>query len=452
MKTARPCRFLALAFVSTSLTATPAEGQRSELSPVGNYHAHLVSEAAGRLLVAPPLPSIEVPQDLARVLREYEQFRKAGDAAALAGLYADDGLYPASRGWVRGREAIRAVFGSTGPGDFRLRAHAFAVQDSVASITGSVVGGGEPSAPLTANFMLALRRGEDGRWLIAALLRQDHPRLTPTSGAPFRAEQLIAQLDSARIQRALVLSAAYWFGSTHMPGFDRARSLTDEHARVQAENDWVAREVGRYPNRLIAFCSFNPLKAYALDEIDRCASHPGFKGIKLHLANSSVDLRNLGHVDQLRRVFRAANNHRLPVVVHMRSRLQPYGRQDAETFVRELLSAAPDIPIQIAHLVGWGSYDDAADEAAAVFAEAIARSDQRLAHVYFDLTSVVLASQPSELRKRIADRVRQLGVERMLYGSDLSDPRAGWADILTFLPLTESELTTIARNVAPYLR
>jgi predicted TIM-barrel fold metal-dependent hydrolase len=57
----------------------------------------------------------------------------------------------------------------------------------------------------------------------------------------------------------------------------------------------------------------------------------------------------------------------------------------------------------------------------------------------------------------VAARIRQLGVERILYGSDMPDkdhltPRKGWAAFYEMLPLTQAEFTTIANNVPPYGR
>lgn len=56
----------------------------------------------------------------------------------------------------------------------------------------------------------------------------------------------------------------------------------------------------------------------------------------------------------------------------------------------------------------------------------------------------------------VAKRIRQVGVERILYGSDAAvgdnlRPREAWAAFRR-LALTEDEFDTIARNVAPYLR
>lgn len=78
------------------------------------------------------------------------------------------------------------------------------------------------------------------------------------------------------------------------------------------------------------------------------------KGIKLQFANSGVDLRNLEHLAKVQKYFRAANDHKLAIVVHIRSLRGDYGRRDAEILVKDVLPVAPDVPIQIAHLAGSG--------------------------------------------------------------------------------------------------
>src|SRR5215831_15731332 len=126
------------------------------------------------------------------------------------------------------------------------------------------------------------------------------------------ARDLIALLDSAGIRRALVLSVAYTWGKA-----SRA-PVENEYEHVKAENDWTAQQVAQYPNRLRAFCSFNPLKPYALEELTRCAKDPQLNhGLKQHFGNSDVDLDNPADVAQVRNVFAAANGHHMAIVVHM---------------------------------------------------------------------------------------------------------------------------------------
>lgn len=272
---------------------------------------------------------------------------------------------------------------------------------------------------------------------------------------PITAQDVVTLLDSAGIRRALVLSVAYIYGSP-------SRTVEDEYAKVRAENDWTAAQVAQFPERLRAFCGFNPLEVYALEELDRCAKDPRLQGgIKLHFGNSDVQLQNPAHVEQLRRVFRAANRHRMAIVVHLRasiSKKRPYGPVQARAFLEQLLPAAPDVPVQVAHLAGSGpGYDDPpADGAMALLAEAVEKKDPRTRRLRFDVAGVVDHNITPAQAALVVKRMRQVGVDRILYGSDAAAgdnlrPRAAWAAFRR-LPLTQREFETIASNVAPYLR
>ena len=286
---------------------------------------------------------------------------------------------------------------------------------------------------------------------IAALISPPWPlaRVKPISG-----DDLIALLDAAGIERAAVLSVAYIWGSPE-------RKIDNEYARVKAENDWTSQQVARHADRLRGFCSFNPLKDYALAELARCAKDPHLRhGLKLHFGNSVVDYHNARHIGQLRKVFAAASQLRMPIVVHMRASISEkmaYGRDEARIFLNQLVPAAPDVPIQIAHLAGAGGYaDPLIDQALSVFVEAIASGDPRTKQLYFDVTTVARANTTEKQAKLIANRVRELGPSRVLYGSDGNargnlPPREGWAAFCK-LPLTDDELRTIASNLAPYMR
>lgn len=448
---AAPVTFLVLLALELGSTESPAQSRR--LVPVGDYHTHLLSESAAKLLLVPTLAEVGLPVEIDQVIRQWERATKGGDPSSFTALFTADGLLGQESGWVRGSEAIRAAAADFNLADLRVRAHGYSVADTIATVVGSLEDLTSNPVRDVANVAFTLRRGDTGRWLIGAFLRQD--RSTPWGGSPLPADRLIKQLDSAGIRRAIVLSEAYWFGSALMPGVDRSLSIADEHGKVRAENDWVAEQVAKYPSRLVAFCSVNPLKGYAIEEIERCGTNPGFRGLKLHLANSEVDLRSADDVAQLARVFRVANRHRLPIVVHMRPRRQPYGREDVEVMLREVLSQAPDIPIQIAHFAGWGGYDDATDQAAGAFADAVARGDPATRNLYFELATIVFPQTAIERRQQIAHRIRQLGLKRVVFGSDLSDPRGSarwyWEQVVGLIPLTKDEFGTIASNVTPYL-
>jgi len=224
---------------------------------------------------------------------------------------------------------------------------------------------------------------------------------------------LIAQLDAAGIQRAVVLSVAYSFSNPNKP------PVADEYAHVMAENDWTSAQVAKYPNRLLGFCSVDPLRPYALEEIERCARDPHLRaGLKLHFGNSDVDLDNSEHVAKVRSVFRAANQHQMTVTVHMHPSIdlhRPYGAKEARIFLEQVLPEAPDVTVQIAHLAGGGGYDDPAiDDALSVFVEAIQRTDPRMKNVYFDACGIALPGMWEDKAGLIVKRIRQIGIHRVL--------------------------------------
>ena len=184
-------------------------------------------------------------------------------------------------------------------------------------------------------------------------------------------------------------------------------------------------------------------------------------GVKLHFGNADVQLNDAVHVARLRRLFRVVNDHSMAIVVHLRasvSRKRPYGAAQARVFLEELLPAVPDVPVQVAHLAGTGpGYDDPpADVAMAVLAEAVGQADPRIERLWFDVSTVADLTVSPAGAALVAQRIRQAGVDRVLYGSDAAAgsnlrPREGWAAFCR-LPLEDGEFTRIAGNVAPHLR
>ena len=268
------------------------------------------------------------------------------------------------------------------------------------------------------------------------------------------ADRLIALLDQAGIRQAAVLSLAYMYGNPNRP------PAAHEYEAVKAENDWTSAQVAKFPDRLVAFCSVNPLRPYALEEIARCAADPRLKrGLKLHFGNSDVNLTDPADAARLREVFALANRKHMAIVVHARttiSKQRPYGAEHARVFLETLLPAAPDVPVQIAHLAGSGGYDEAGlDDAVGVFVNAIAARDPRVARLWFDVSGIAGMGDWPRPAARVAERIRQLGVQRVLWGADGATggnaPAAAWKAFKD-VPLTPAELETIRTNVAPYLR
>ncbi|MDX1578526.1 MAG: amidohydrolase family protein, partial [Gemmatimonadota bacterium] len=167
-------------------------------------------------------------------------------------------------------------------------------------------------------------------------------------------------------------------------------------------------------------------------------------------------------------VVAALGRAELPTVVHVRNREDGYGAEDVRIFIDEVLPAAPDLPVQIAHMAGWGGYDGATDAALGAFIEAIRAGRLDASRVTFDLAAVVfqpeaagadtaLARSVREANARLAERIEELGAERVVFATDWPswppgpEPAEGIAANLrlleTALPLGDAAWRVILSNV-----
>jgi len=278
------------------------------------------------------------------------------------------------------------------------------------------------------------------------------PAFAPIVKLPVRdGAALVRELDSAGIERAVVLSVGYSFS-------DERKGLIDPDRLTREENDWTSSEVAKNVSRLIGFCSANPLRLAALAELERCLGLPGMSGIKLHLGNSGISLRDPAHLAVVQGVFGLSQRRGVPVLVHMRARGgSDYGAEDARIFLDQVLPVAPGIEVVVAHLGASGpGYTPQNDEVMAVFAAAAERKDPRIDKLYFDVaTNVTEETTPAELQL-VAQRIRQLGPAHVLYGSDLSPPggsvRRGLEIFRTKVQLTKEEFEQIANNRLRFAR
>ena len=418
-----------------------ALGSHAASGPVADHHAHLLSPAGAARITDPPFETIAVPAELTKLLDERE--KAWNDEAGLAKLYTENAILHQERNatWIRGRAEVAENISELFARQYRIAPVAYEISGNTAYLAGYVTRPNEGTIRRFGHVLLSLKKDENGAWKIAAETL-NFPG--PTTYETVNAEQLIARHDEAGIKRAAVLSTAYWWGSPLQA------PVENELAMVREQNDWTVSEVKKFPERLFAFISFNPLKDYGVGELQRFAKHPNVRGIKLHIGNSRVDMKNPEHVEKLRRVFKAANDNRMAIIIHLWTG-EEYGKEQAEIFLGQILPSAPDIPVSIAHFAGGGP--GYTDEALAVYAEAIQKNDPRTKNVYFDVATVA-DGQSEAVLKKFAERIRQIGVKRVLFGTDLGPPHArqSWMIFRTTTPLSDEEFAAIAGNVAPFLK
>lgn len=418
---------------------------RATIHPRMDYHEHLNSPF--EMAIAERITPVALPADLRSLLREREEL--AGKAEA-AKLFAENGEileWGSPSRWVHGREAIAKAVQSFASG-YRYVPTSSKISGGLASITGVTARGDGTNETYGTSFALVLQKDRSGLWRIASEFLS--ARNSPKPAAPFTADDLIKRMNDAGIERAVVISSAHTIGSPLGPPLSPAT----EYERVGEENDWAAAQVARHPNRLVGFCGVNALRDWAIEEMRRCSAALGVKGIKLHFFTSQIDLLNPDHVAKLKRVFGEANALKMPLLVHAFYR-STHGRQHAEVMLQQLLAVAPDVPIQIAHLALSYDNEEGVDAALGVFADAIANQDPRTRNLYFDMSIQPHPASSNDEITAITKRLRQIGMDRILFGSDGPDfprPALAWADFKWRMSLTDEELSTIANNVTSYLR
>lgn len=426
--------------VAGALGSTPSTVRpRDQIIPLVDAHQHSMSPTAQKLIVLhPELPPVTLPPELDRLLRDRE---KVSGAPPVGDVFTEDAIilqFQEGR-WWKGHERINRFINNLSPG-LKFIPRGYAADGSSGYIAGGVRV--DASEADNLNFLLGIRKRADGRWQIASeMMRDVEP---PEYDRIIDGDALVELLDDSGIRYGVVLSVAYWFGSPQ-----REPPVQDPHGKTREENDWTIAETAKHPDRLIPFCSVNPLADYAIAELERCASIPRVKGMKLHFANARVDLGNAEHLEKLKRFFQVANEKRLAIIVHQRSRGEYTSAQGQ--ILLDIYAQAPDVPVQIAHMGNtWAM--------AEFFADMIAAGDPRTKHLYFDLTHAVPVEKSEltpEFLASTAATLRKIGLSRIFYGSDMNvgknpPPREHWHAIRQ-LPLTDEELKVIADNVPPYI-
>ncbi len=234
----------------------------------------------------------------------------------------------------------------------------------------------------------------------------------PKFTAPLTADDALKAMDEAGIRKGWLMSTAYLAESP------LADPVPDAPGVVREANDFTVGLARARPDRFAAFVSVNPTAPDALAEIARWKGDRAVTGLKLHLTNSDVDLRNPDHVARLAAVFRAAADNGWTIMIHMRTRASDYGARDVHIFLDQVLPAAGRAPVVIAHAGGWGGVDAVTLDALGAFADAFEQDPNAVRNLRFDLAQVFKAQATRDERAKMARLIRRIGPDRFVAGSD----------------------------------
>jgi predicted TIM-barrel fold metal-dependent hydrolase len=206
--------------------------------------------------------------------------------------------------------------------------------------------------------------------IIDAHLHVDH---LPALGWEMGADVCIARMDEAGIERGVVMT------------------IVDAPEVNPRALELVAEALERYPGRLEAFARIHPWYGDdAVSLLERAIGEYGFKGLKLH------PVTTIAHpaLEDSLRLIRAAAAHGAPTLLHC-------GDEPLTTplAIAGAAAACPEATIILGHMGGYFHVDEAIEVA------------ERHPNVVFDTSAMPYPA-------KIAEAVRRIGAERVLYASD----------------------------------
>ncbi len=275
-------------------------------------------------------------------------------------------------------------------------------------------------------------------------------------GVPFsKPDYAYSDIDSImEINRAdgmFLLSMAYLYGTDDFTDADELRNVRDE-------NDYVDSLAATRPGRLYSFCSVNPLRDYAADELRRCRA-AGAAGLKLHFSSSDVSLRDPAHLAAVRSLCSVAARLVMPVLVHFDNQRESFGVEDARVLIDSLILPLEDLEITIAHLGTSGGYNDRTRMILGLFADSLESNPALAARkVWLDISAVGLTETSEQVPpitpEDFADLSTQLigvGLDRVVFGTDypIFNTSAYVSTLESNTTLTRDELAGILCNGVP---
>ncbi len=259
-------------------------------------------------------------------------------------------------------------------------------------------------------------------------------------------------LDSQELSGALLVSMAHVYTNGNL----RDAIEGDEQDWVQNENDFVASAVAKSPDKLLGFFSVNPLRQYAMEEMERCRANEHLVGLKLHLPACEVDITTPAHLEKIQAVFDWAVEYEVPLLVHFFTADQPNHEEATRLVWRELIQGRDSIKIIFAHLGAAGGYNEVSEAILLGYKEMIDESAvMRVADIYFDMSGAILAEETdgipatsSESCRRLTAMMREVGIERFLFASDypVFDAKSNLATLREKLQLEASEFDELINN------
>ena len=274
-------------------------------------------------------------------------------------------------------------------------------------------------------------------------------------GIPFsRPDEYYSDIDvilsNTAVRRIDLISMAHVYTAEDFGGFKNEREL------VERENAYVAAARDKHPKKTRAFCSVDPLREYALAELERCRTALKMDGIKLHHNANQVYLTVPEHLEKVKMVFEFAARHKMPILLHFDNSHRRFGKPDIDLLAGSILKDIGPVELRIAHFGTSGGFSQRTRAFLNAFIEKLdAEPELRKHKIKFDISAVALDKDSEGVRKLTDDEfavlaryIRRLGLKRIAFGTDypLYTPAEYQAILRNRVGLSDKELEILLKT------
>ena len=148
-----------------------------------------------------------------------------------------------------------------------------------------------------------------------------------------RGDLLIQQMDSARIEKAVVFGA------------DWGLYLGEPEKPIQELNQLVSETAKEHPDRLIPFFTIDPRRKKAVEQFDNAVTRQNMKGLKLH---PTTGYKLTG--EETYKIFEKAQDLNVPILSHMGYIPGLLGRYSQPNYFDQVTTDFPELRICVAHM------------------------------------------------------------------------------------------------------
>ncbi|MET2984423.1 amidohydrolase family protein [Aureibaculum conchae] len=274
-------------------------------------------------------------------------------------------------------------------------------------------------------------------------------------GIPFsKPERFYSDIDTIlKINQAdniNLIGMGYVYGS---PEFYQGEN---EYQKLKYENDYLFEVSKKYRKKVKPFFSIDPLKEYAIKEIDRCLKLDVDWGLKLHFSSSQVYLTENEHLKKVKSIFKIAAENNLPILLHFDNWHPKFGKPDVEILVDSILVDLKPIKLTIAHFGTSGGFNQKTRNVIDTFVGLYRNDKISNRHtILFDISAVALDKDSEGVEKLTKSEFKELksycnklGYNRITFGTDypLYMSKEYIQVLENKLGLSKSEINHIVQN------